>query len=48
MVAEHRPGDPAEMHERRREAFAPIILTLIEKRPDEQPAGIAQARKFDL
>src|SRR5439155_16794804 len=37
-----RPRQSAEMGERRRDALAPIVATLIEKRFDEEAAGVTE------
>src|SRR5204862_8157444 len=44
IVAEQGARHAAEMREGRRDAFAPIVTTLIEKRFDEEAAGVAEYR----
>ena len=44
IVAEQRAGHSAEMREGRRDALAPIVAALIEKRFDEEAARVAEHR----
>jgi hypothetical protein len=44
IIAEDRPRHPAEMCEGGRDALGPIILSLMKKGFDEQPARVAQDR----